>query len=85
MAAAGAVFAHLFAFADGKPSPLPGLSFWCLLSVLAVAHFVGESGRWRRWAERLPAPVLGGAYAVALNLTLLLTPDSGKTFIYFQF
>ena len=28
---------------------------------------------------------LGAAYAVALNLALVLAPDAGKTFIYFQF
>jgi hypothetical protein len=33
----------------------------------------------------LPAPVLGTAYAVALNFALLLAPPQGNTFIYFQF
>jgi alginate O-acetyltransferase complex protein AlgI len=40
---------------------------------------------WRRWSIRAPAPLLGGAYALALNAALLLAPDAGKTFIYFQF
>jgi hypothetical protein len=33
----------------------------------------------------LPAPVRGFGYAAALCLTLLFTPMTGKTFIYFQF
>ena len=85
LAGAGAVFARLFRFATGNPTPLPGLSFWCLLAVLAVAHALAASGVWRSWSVRVPAPLLGGAYALALNAALLLAPDSGKTFIYFQF
>ena len=30
-------------------------------------------------------PVLGLGYAVVLTLALLLAPDAGKAFIYFQF
>jgi alginate O-acetyltransferase complex protein AlgI len=82
---AKAVFARLLIPGDGKPSPLPGFSLWCLLAVLAVCHVVAATGLWRRWSVRLPAPILGGAYAVALNAALLLAPQSGMTFIYFQF
>jgi alginate O-acetyltransferase complex protein AlgI len=85
LATIGAVFGRLFVYGPGKSSPLPGLSFWCLLAVLAVSHVLGASGLWRRWSARVPAPVLGSAYAVALNAALLLAPDAGKTFIYFQF
>ena len=40
---------------------------------------------WKRIADRLPAPVLGGCYALLLCVCLVLAPGSGKTFIYFQF
>jgi alginate O-acetyltransferase complex protein AlgI len=40
---------------------------------------------WKQLSWRLPAPALGMAYALVLNLALLLAPDAGKTFIYFQF
>jgi alginate O-acetyltransferase complex protein AlgI len=33
----------------------------------------------------LPAPVMGFGYAAVLTLALVLAPDSGKAFIYFQF
>ena len=34
---------------------------------------------------RLPGPALGVGYGVVLTLALLLAPDVGKAFIYFQF
>jgi alginate O-acetyltransferase complex protein AlgI len=83
--AAMAILGRMFAPAVGKGSPLPGLSLWVLLVVMAVAHVVGTRGGWRRWAAPVPAPVLGCGYAVALNFALLLAPDAGQTFIYFQF
>jgi hypothetical protein len=33
----------------------------------------------------LSGPVLGTGYAAALTLTLLLAPNGGQAFIYFQF
>jgi alginate O-acetyltransferase complex protein AlgI len=85
LAAAGGMFHQLLVPSPGKTSPLPGLSLFVLIGVLAVGHAVGASGAWRRWSERVPAPVLGTAYALALNFAMLLAPDAGKTFIYFQF
>jgi alginate O-acetyltransferase complex protein AlgI len=82
---AGAVFERLVSFAPGKSPPLHGISLCILLAVMALAHAVATSGAWRRWSVRVPAPVLGCGYAVALNFALLLAPDAGKTFIYFQF
>jgi alginate O-acetyltransferase complex protein AlgI len=83
--AALGILGRMFAPAFGKGSPLPGLSLWVLLIVMAIAHVAGSRGAWRRWSAHVPAPVLGCAYAVALNLALLLAPDAGQTFIYFQF
>jgi alginate O-acetyltransferase complex protein AlgI len=40
---------------------------------------------WKKLAVRLPAPMLGFGYAVVLTLAMVLAPDSGKAFIYFQF
>jgi hypothetical protein len=58
---------------------------WILLAALVIGHMVKAAGLWRRLAVRLPTPVLGALYAVALNLVLVLVADQGKTFIYFQF
>lgn len=80
-----AAFARLFTVVPGKGSPLPGVSLWLLLGVMAVAHALAATGGWRRWSARVPAPALACGYVIVANLALLLTPDAGKTFIYFQF
>jgi alginate O-acetyltransferase complex protein AlgI len=85
LAVAGTIYERMVVPSAGKTSPLQGLSLWVLLVVLAVAHAAGASGWWKRMSWRLPAPALGAAYALLLNLALLLAPDAGKTFIYFQF
>ena len=65
-----------------SPSP-PRVPFLDPAGVLC--HAAAVTGWWRQVSVRLPAPALGAAYAVALNLALVLAPDAGKTFIYFQF
>jgi alginate O-acetyltransferase complex protein AlgI len=85
LAVAGTIFERMVIPSAGKTSPLQGLSLWILLLVLALAHAVAATGLWKQLSWRLPAPALGMAYAFVLNLALLLAPDAGKTFIYFQF
>jgi alginate O-acetyltransferase complex protein AlgI len=80
-----AALARLFSVVPGKGSPLPGFSLWTLLGVMAIAHAIGTTGGWRRWSVRVPAPALACGYVIAVNLALVLAPDAGKTFIYFQF
>jgi hypothetical protein len=65
--------------------PLHSSGLWYTLALVAVAHLVGHFGLWRRIQERVPAPVLGSAYAFAMSLALLFATDDGKAFIYFQF
>jgi hypothetical protein len=55
------------------------------LTPIALAHFLGYQGRWKKLAARLPDAVLGCGYAAALALAFLLAPDASKVFIYFQF
>lgn len=85
LATAGAIFERMLVPSAGRSSPLQGLSLWVLLGVLVVAHVMAATGAWKRISLRMPAPALGFGYAVALNFALLLAPDAGKTFIYFQF
>lgn len=85
LAVAGTIFERMLIPSAGKTSPLQGFSLWVLLGVMAVAHTIGALGLWKRWSMRMPAPALGMAYALVINLALLLAPDAGKTFIYFQF
>jgi D-alanyl-lipoteichoic acid acyltransferase DltB (MBOAT superfamily) len=69
----------------GLATPLSSNSFYCLVIIIVVSHVLASPGAWKRVAVRLPAPVLGCGYAAVAILALLLAPDSGKAFIYFQF
>ncbi len=76
---------RLFSPTDGLPTPLPTGAFWTLVAIVAAAHALGSRPGWRAISTRLPAPALGLGYAAALTLALLLAPDAGSAFIYFQF
>lgn len=69
----------------GLPMPLPLGSLWCAALIVAISHLIGGSGRWKRLALRLPAPVIGIGQALTLSLALMFAMGGGKTFIYFQF
>jgi alginate O-acetyltransferase complex protein AlgI len=69
----------------GLGTPLHNRSFCYALFVVVVSHLVASSGLWKQFALRAPAPVLGFGYAAVLTLALVLAPDAGKAFIYFQF
>jgi alginate O-acetyltransferase complex protein AlgI len=82
---AASVLRGLVVRRPGLAAPLPYHSFAFLAAVAVLAHGLAHSGVWKRWATRLPAPVLGAGYAAAACLALVLTPIQGKPFIYFQF
>jgi alginate O-acetyltransferase complex protein AlgI len=67
----------------GPPLQLAGLGYTVL--VVACCHALAWGGRWRKLEPSLPAPVVGFGYAVTLACALVLAPDAGKAFIYFQF
>jgi alginate O-acetyltransferase complex protein AlgI len=69
----------------GLPAPLHSSSLWFTVAVVVVCHVLGQRGLWNRIAARLPAPMVGFGYALAVTLALVLAPSSGKAFIYFQF
>jgi alginate O-acetyltransferase complex protein AlgI len=66
-------------------SPMPNAGLWLVVAIVVVAHLVGLRGWWQRWHLRLPAPVLGTTYALALTVSLMLAPDGTTPFIYFNF
>jgi alginate O-acetyltransferase complex protein AlgI len=84
-AGASAMLRRLVSPTDGLPTPLPTGAFWTLVAIVAAAHALGSRPGWRAISTRLPAPALGLGYAAALTLALLLAPDAGSAFIYFQF
>jgi alginate O-acetyltransferase complex protein AlgI len=83
--AAAEVLVRMFVPHPGRGSELHNVGLFYTLIFVGVCHAVAASGLWRRAAVRLPAPVLGCGYSVALTLALVLAPPAGKTFIYFQF
>ena len=68
-----------------QPAPLTYHSFATLIAIVLVCHVLMYFGAWKRLAERVPAQLLGLAYAAIFTLVLILTPETGKVFIYFQF
>jgi hypothetical protein len=65
--------------------PLHNRSLWYTVAVMAICHALARLGLWKKLSWRLPAPMMGFGYAAVLTLALVLAPDSGKAFIYFQF
>ncbi|HEX4590661.1 MAG TPA: MBOAT family protein [Gemmataceae bacterium] len=55
-----------------------------LIGLVALGHWLGG---WRgvRAGLELPAPLRAGVYVAAVALIVVLGPDVGKAFIYFQF
>jgi alginate O-acetyltransferase complex protein AlgI len=82
---AAGVLSALFVRQSGKGLPLPGVGLWATVALLVVCHVIGRRRLWPVIQKKLPAPVLGAGYALALTLALLLAPPSGKAFIYFAF
>ena len=80
-----AVFEKLFHFQKGMTLPLNNRSLWILVGFLFACQWLVRLGLWERVYRRLPAPVLGTGYAACLCAALVLAPDNGSTFIYFQF
>ncbi|MFN4261419.1 MAG: MBOAT family O-acyltransferase [Gemmataceae bacterium] len=69
----------------GRGAEMHNISLFVTLAVMLLCHILVQRGWWRRLAIRLPAPVMGFGYAAVLTLALMLAPDAGKAFIYFQF
>jgi alginate O-acetyltransferase complex protein AlgI len=85
VSAGGRMLKGMFAGQLGVQLPLERQSFWLLLVVVVLGHALARNNQGMKLLARLPAPVRGLSYAVAMTLALLLVPEIGKTFIYFQF
>jgi alginate O-acetyltransferase complex protein AlgI len=84
-AAAGTILRKLAIPEIGLAAPLHNRSLWYTVAVMVICHALAHYGVWKKLALRLPAPLLGFSYAAVLTLALVLAPDAGKAFIYFQF
>ena len=79
------VYSKMFHMQKGISLPLSNRSLWYLVAFLFASQALVRLGLWEKIYRRLPAPVLGTGYAVCLCAALVLAPDNGTTFIYFQF
>ena len=79
------VLERMLVIHDGKASELHNRSLWYTVLVMVLCHVLAQRGVWKKMAIRMPAPVMGFGYAIVLTLAMVLAPDSGTAFIYFQF
>jgi D-alanyl-lipoteichoic acid acyltransferase DltB (MBOAT superfamily) len=79
------VYEKLFHITKGISLPLSARSLWYTVALLFACQTLVRLGVWEKIYRRLPAPVLGTGYAMCLCAALILAPDNGTTFIYFQF
>lgn len=84
-AAAAAILKRMFVPHAGLGSALAEIGFWSTIAVVVLCHIIAGIPSWKQRALRVPAPALGFGYALLVCLALLLAPDFGKAFIYFQF
>jgi alginate O-acetyltransferase complex protein AlgI len=82
---ATALLPRLVVPSPGRGSAMDEISLWLILALVVLAHGIGYFQLWKKASVRLPAPALGLGYAVSLSLAMLLAPEVGKAFIYFQF
>ncbi len=83
--AAATILRKLIIPAPGLEAPLHPRSLWYTAAIVLLCHALGYYGIWKKVAVRSPAALLGFGYAALLTLSLVLAPDAGKAFIYFQF
>jgi alginate O-acetyltransferase complex protein AlgI len=84
-AGATQILTGLFVHRVGLGSPFNSTSLWVTVLVVLLCHLLAQGGHWKRLLQHLPESARGLGYATALLLALLLAPEIGKTFIYFQF
>ncbi len=59
--------------------------FWCIVAGFAFAHVAACRQWWERFSLRMPTPILGFTYVVALVLCMVMAPVFEKPFLYMQF
>ena len=82
---AGIVYSRLFFPQPGSPLPMPASILWFSLAVVCLASFCAATGSWLRASKTWPVPLLAACYVGTFISALILAPDFGQPFIYFQF
>ncbi len=83
---AGTILARMAWPTDGAALARgPALLVVLSLALTLAGHTLGTRVDLLRAERRLPAPVMGAGLALLLALGMVLFPEGGRTFIYFQF
>jgi alginate O-acetyltransferase complex protein AlgI len=85
LATALAMLHTLFVPRTGLGTPLPAQGFWMTVGLVAIGHVLAHRGLVSTWVRRLPGPILGFGYALAMTIALVLAPEALRPFVYFQF
>jgi alginate O-acetyltransferase complex protein AlgI len=83
--AAGTMLHRLVVPSSGKGAPLDGRGLWYTVAAVVLCHYLTLRGVWKKVWRRLPPEAIGAGYAAMLTAALVLAPDAGQAFIYFQF
>jgi hypothetical protein len=86
LAESGLFLSRMFLPTSGlELAPLAACTVVAAVSCVLLGHVLGTFVDLRKVEARLPEFALGAGLATLFLLGLLLLPESGKAFIYFQF
>ena len=85
LTAALAVLKKMFVWDAGVGLPMDQNRLWWTVYLVVAAHLVVALGLWKWMWRRVPGPVLGAACALLFVTAQVLSPDTTKAFVYFQF
>jgi alginate O-acetyltransferase complex protein AlgI len=82
-----ATYHRLWVPVDGPAveHPYGYVLFWGIMAVFVLAHVAGCRQWWVRISVRMPMPVLGFTYILALLLCMVMAPIIEKTYLYVTF
>jgi alginate O-acetyltransferase complex protein AlgI len=76
---------RLFAGSPGAGLPMDENRLWWTLIGLVAGHLVVAAGAWAWLSRRLPGAALGTGCALVFVMAQLMSPDTTRAFVYFQF
>ena len=79
------VMQKLFVPEGGLSLPMDQNRLWWTLYLVVFSHLIVVFGAWKWVWQRLPGPVLGTGLALLFVASQVLSPDTTKAFVYFQF
>jgi alginate O-acetyltransferase complex protein AlgI len=85
LTAALTVVRKMFVIEPGVGLPVDQNRLWWTVYLVVAAHVVVLLGLWKWVWRRVPGPVLGAACALLFVTAQVLSPDTTKAFVYFQF